>query len=215
VAEWLRAEKRLFDEARYVFGDIGLSRVLTDAIRVQLEFEQWAKRYRGHGRNDGSTPIELGGLVRNKGGRGWPLADFARKVGPAAICPGSLADRIAVLQEIYAEAPRMAGSARAAGELRRKIESEMEAFGKALVTTVGRPKRVRDRSPRKRRPRRPGIAATERRIAEKQRAIERDRAVVLGRAWNPRADAIKAVAQEDNVRPAAIRKRKRRTQPKN
>jgi hypothetical protein len=217
LAETVREEERLLDEARYVFSGIGLSKLLEDAIRVQLEFEQWEERLLGHthpGRC-GATPIEFGGLVRNKDGRGWPLADFVRKVGPAVICGGSLGDRIAVLREIYSEAPRMAGSARAAGEFRRKIESEMEAFGRALVTTLGHPKDVRDRSPRKRRPRRPDVTATRLRLAAKQREIERARELVPGKAWNPKADAIKALAREDRVTSAAIRKRESRTQPKN
>lgn len=217
MAETVRAEERLLDEARYVFGGIGLSRVLTDAIRVQRKFEQWAEQYLGHAHAGycGATPVELGGLVRNRDGRGWPLADFVRKVGPAAICGGSLGDRIAVLREIYSEAPRMAGSASAAAELRRKIVSEMEAFGKALVTTIGHPKGMKDRSPRKPRPRRANVVATPQRLAARRREIERTRKVVPGKAWNPKADAIKALAKEDDVTTAAIRRRKPRTQPKN
>lgn len=199
----VRNEKRLLDEARHVFGDLSL--VLVPAISVQLEFEKWSREH--WERLPEWWPYVVNGPRRGR--KGWihePLADLARRLGPDAVCPGSLSGRIRNLREIYELAGRQGRL-----EVRRQIESEMEAFGRALVTTLGHPKDVKDRSPRKPRPRRPNVVATSQRLAGKQREIERTRALVPGKAWNPEADAIKAVAKEDRVTSAAIRKRRTRS----
>jgi hypothetical protein len=160
IWEHLGYERWAIGLARYLFPDF--AEILRQVIWAELLYEQ---RYRST-----SAPVRT---VR-KDARRWSsgvIADFAKLEGFWAVCAPPMWNSIRTLGEVYRDSATKGGER--TREIRTRIEREMEAFGRALVTVKGR-KGARDRKPRKPRSRRASVAATEAEIYRRQREIEKD-----------------------------------------
>jgi hypothetical protein len=137
IWEHLGYERWAIGFARYLFPDF--PKVLRRVIWAQLVYEE---RYR----NQPASPRPVG--KQRQHARLWStgvIADFAKLEGLWAVCAPPIWDSIRTLGQIYRESATQVGSlnveekAKYARETRRRIEHEMEAFGRALVTVRGSP----------------------------------------------------------------------------
>jgi hypothetical protein len=158
IWEHLGYERWAIGFARYLFPDF--PQVLRRVIWAQLLYEQ---RYRNQ---FPASPRPVG--KQRQRAQPWSsgvIADFAKLEGLWAICAPPIWDSIRTLGQIYRESaegtPLNADEkAKYAKETRRRIEHEMEAFGRALVTVKGSPAGRTKGKPKAGRPRKPDASLT-------------------------------------------------------
>ncbi len=203
IRERLQGERWALSVARYLFVDFAsvLARVILSEMayeeryREQLPAVPWVLPRRGTKRQ--VKGVSLGAV-----------ADFARALGPEAIASPSVWRMIETLRSMYATSEATVGDRDWWHELRRRIEGEMAAFGRALVTSgfSGRPK-----------------GSTNPRVAGSVKEVDRIAKVVRAKLEQREDDppsrgylaaSFKAVSKKTHVKIGTLRKRRQRLKRK-